>query len=161
MQTNYKSYQNAAAIDTMQDKLLVLDSKKNNITVYKQTDFGKLLINGLVLYNQGKLEESLAYFEEVVRRDANFPYVYYAMAETYYDMEDYDMASKYAELSGVSQEVFSKAKKMVRNEWIRSNFTLVVAGVVVFALVIMAIARVKEVRVKEKRLAELRRLRNE
>ena len=159
--TQLGSYQNAAAIDTMQDKLLVLDSKKNNITVYHQTDFGKLLINGLILYNQGKLEESLAYFEDVVKKDANFNYVYYAMAETYYDMEDYDKASHHAELSGVSQEVFSKAKKMVRNDWIRSHFTLVVAGIIMAALLIMAFGRIKQARAKEKRLLELRRLRNE
>lgn len=148
--TQLGTFGTAAALDTMGENVLVLDSKKNNLTVFKRTFFGQQLVDGLTLYNQGKMEEALPYFEELVRMDANFFYAYYVMAETYYDMGDYQKAEDYAQLSHESQEIYSKAKKMLRNDGIREHFTAVFILVIAAALAVMAASKVLAVKQKER-----------
>lgn len=149
------TFKTAAAIDTLGDSVIVLDSQKNNITLFNRTQFGELAMTALGLYNQGKMDESIGYFEEITAMDANFTYAYYAMAEIYYDKEQYELSEKYAGLSGVSQEVYSKSKKMMRNDWIRSHFAGVFAAVILGAVVILAVAKVKDAKRKERRLLAL------
>lgn len=148
--TQMGTFGTAAAVDTMGSRVLVLDSRKNNLTVFKRTSFGQQLVDGLTLYNQGKMEEALPYFQELVKMDANFFYAYYCMAETYYDMGDYRKAEEYATLSHESQEIYSKAKKMLRNDGIRNHFTAVFLLVILAALGLMAGARVMTVKRKER-----------
>ena len=149
------TFRTAAAIDTIGDSVIVLDSQKNNVTVFGRTEFGKLTMTALSLYNQGKMDESIGYFEEITAMDANFTYAYYAMAEIYYDKEEYGLSEKYARLSGVSQEVYSKSKKMLRNDWIRGHFAGVFIVIILGAFVILATAKVKDAKRKEKRLLAL------
>ncbi len=148
--TQLGTFNTAAAIDTIGNRIVVLDSKKNNLTVFHRTSFGQLLVDGLTLYNQGRMDEALPYFEELVKMDANFFYAYYAMSETYYDMEEYKLAEKYALLSQQSQEVYSKAKKMLRNDLLRDNFTLVFVLVIFAALGVMAVSKVVAAKRKER-----------
>ena len=144
------SFGTAAAVDTMGSRVLVLDSQKNNITVFERTSFGQLLVYGLSLYNQGRMDEALPYFRELVKMDANFFYAYYVMAETYYDMGDYQRAEDYAVLSQESQEIYSKAKKMLRNDGIRNHFTAVFLLVILAAVGVMAVSKVVMVKRKER-----------
>ena len=148
--TQLGTFQTATAIDILGNQILVLDSQKNNITVFQRTDFGNLLVSGLNLYNQGRMEEALPYFQELVKMDANFFYAYYAMAETYYDMGNYKEAEKYALLSQESGETYSKAKKMLRNDWLREHFAMVFLLVVFAAFAIMATAKVVTVKRRER-----------
>lgn len=148
--TQLGTFGTAAALDTMGDRMLVLDSKKNNVTVFKRTFFGQQLVDGLTLYNQGRMDEALPYFQELVKMDANFTYAYFCLAETYYDMGDYRKAEEYATLSQESQEIYSKAKKMLRNDGIRDHFTAVFLLVIVAALALMAGSRVLAVKSQER-----------
>lgn len=153
--TQMGTFGTAAAIDTMGNRVLVLDSQKNNITVFRRTDFGQLLVDGLVLYNQGRMDEALPYFENLVKMDANFFYAYYAMAETYYDMGEYKQSENFALLSQESQGVYSKAKKMVRNDWLRDHFTAAAFLVVLTAFLIMAVSKVSAAKQKERYLTAI------
>lgn len=155
------TFKSAAAIDTIGDKVIVLDSLKNNVTVFGQTYFGAQIVKGLTLYNDGMLEESLAYFQEITTMDANFFYAYNAMGEIYYDQGEYGLAQKYAELSGVAVETYSEAKKMLRNDWLRSHFAAVFLAVILVSLFILGSAKVREAKRKDRRLQALRERRSD
>ncbi len=142
---NQQGYFNtAAAIETMDDRILVLDKAKANITVFEETLFGGLLREGMVMYNSGSLEEAMPYFEELIRMDANFFFAYYVLADAYYELGDYVMAEKYAKLTPFASEVYSMAKKELRNAWLREHFALIFFGVVAAGLILMFLARVNE-----------------
>lgn len=140
----------AAAIEVMGNRVLVLDSQKNNLTVFKRTSFGQLLVDGLALYNQGRMDEALPYFQEMVKMDANFFFAYCAIAETYYDMGEYKEAEKYALLTQWSQGTYSSAKKMLRNDWLRNHFTAVFLLVVAAAIGVMMVSKVMTAKRKER-----------
>ncbi len=134
----------ATAIESLGDRILVLDKNKANITVFEETLFGSLLRKAMVQYNQGNLQQSMAYFEELIRMDANFFFAYYALADAYYELGDYVMAEKYAKLTPVASEIYSLAKKELRNQWLRDHFALIFGGVVLLGLALMFISRVNE-----------------
>lgn len=139
------------AIECLGTKILVLDSKKNNITVFEQTAFGECLKNGMVKYNEGMPEEALDYFKELIKMDANFEFAYYAIASAYYEAGEYEEALAYAELAGTSTEMYSKAKKEIRNEWMRENFSLVFFGVIFIFLVIVIVGKVTNAKLEERK----------
>jgi len=155
------TFKSAAAVDTIGNKVVVLDSVKNNLTVFGQTYFGEQITAGLTLYNQGMLEESLAYFQEITTMDANFFYAYYAMAEIYYDQGEYGLSEEYAELSGVASEIYSESKKMLRNDWLRSHFAAVFVTVVLAALVILGAGKVRDAKRKDRMLLALKERRSD
>lgn len=137
-------FNTAAAIETMDNRILVLDKGKANITVFEETFFGSLLREGMVKYNSGSLEESMPYFEELIRMDANFFFAYYVLADAYYELGEYEQAEKYAKLTPYASEVYSLAKKELRNAWLREHFALIFIGVVVLGVALMFVSRVRE-----------------
>jgi len=155
------TFKSAAAIDTIGSKIVVLDSAKNNVTVFSMTYFGEQIIRGLSLYNQGMLEESLEYFQEITTMDANFFYAYYAMAEIYYDQGEYGLSEKYAELSGVASEIYSESKKMLRNDWLRSHFAGVFLVAILASLLVLGIAKVKDAKRKDRMLQAMKERRSD
>ncbi len=142
---NQQGYFNtAAAIECLDDRILVLDKGKANITVFEETLFGGLLREGMVVYNSGSLEEAMPYFEELIRMDANFFFAYYVLADAYYELGEYELAEKYAKLTPYASEVYSLAKKELRNAWLRDNFALIFFVVVIGGLLLMFVSRVRE-----------------
>lgn len=130
------------AIEALDNRIIVLDKTKANITVFEETRFGGLLREGMTQFNQGNLEASMEYFEELIRMDANFFFAYYALAEAYYEQGDYAMAEKYAKLTPEAREIYSLAKKELRNQWLRDHFALVFFSIIALGLVVMFISKV-------------------
>ena len=137
-------FNTAVAIESLDDRILVLDKARANITVFEETLFGGLLREGMVLYNQGQLEASMPYFEELIRMDANFFFAYYVLADAYYELGQYELAEKYAKLTPYASEVYSLAKKELRNAWLREHFALIFFAVVAAGVLLMFISRVRE-----------------
>lgn len=135
-------FTSAAAIETLDHHIIVLDKMKANITVFEETHFGSLLREGMTQFNQGNLKESVSYFEELIRMDANFFFAYYALAEAYYEQGNYEMAEKYAKLTPEAQEIYSEAKKELRNEWLRDHFALIFFVIIAACLLVAFISKV-------------------
>ncbi len=135
-------FNTAVAIETLDHRIIVLDKAKANLTVFDETKFGSLLREGMLQYIDGNLAESMPYFEELVRMDANFFFSNYALAQAYYEQGNYEMAEKYASMTPVSQEIYSEAKKELRNQWLRDHFALVFFGIVVLGVAVLFISKV-------------------
>lgn len=135
-------FNTATAIETLDNRIIVLDKSKANITVFEETRFGGLLREGMTQFNQGNLEASMEYFEELIRMDANFFFAYYALAEAYYEQGNYVMAEKYAKQTSEAREIYSLAKKELRNQWLRDHFALVFFAIIALGLAVMFISKV-------------------
>lgn len=135
-------FNTAAAIETLDNRIIVLDKAKANLTVFEETMFGSLLREGMLQYNEGNLTESMPYFEELVRMDANFFFSYYALAQAYYEQGNYEMAEKYASMTSVAQEIYSDAKKELRNQWLRDHFALVFFSIIILGVAVLFISKV-------------------
>lgn len=127
----------AISIDN-NDKIYLLDSEKNQIHVFKPTEFTNLLHDALYLYGKGRYTESKQPLEQVLEMNSLFDYSNKAMGRAYYQEENYEEALRYARLAK-DYEGYSDSFWEIRNKWIRDNlvnaFLLVVALIVVITFI--------------------------
>ena len=109
------------AIETNGDDVLVCDSVNNNVTIFKITEYGKLVKTARKMTIDGDYEESKALWQEVLTLDKNSQLAYSGLAKALYVEGEYKQAMKYAKL-GIDKETYAQAFKWVRREYIKENF---------------------------------------
>lgn len=129
------TFRNASALESHDNHLYVVDSLKNNITVFTRTDFGEIVTEATNLYNEGLYEESEAPWRAVLSFDGNYRRAYIGIGNALYNRGEYKEAMKYYKIAN-SQARYNKAFQGYRDEWMRSNFTYII----VTALIIIALA---------------------
>ncbi len=143
------------AVESLGDKIYVLDGRKASVTVFKQTEFGAIVHNAITLFNKGKYEEAREPWEEAIRRDSNYWLAYIGLGNAYLNEGDYETAMKYFYYN--SKTGYNDAFKSWRMNFIRDNFTLFAAIIILLLLAIYIISSVKNKR-RIKRRAEQERL---
>lgn len=112
------------------DNLYVLDADKNTITELEITEFGRLVHSAIQMYMDGRYEESIGPWQEVIRRSANYLPAYAMLGKAYYQMGEYDTAMYYSKL-GEEPAMYSDAYKGASLLRIRDAFGGIVIGIVV------------------------------
>lgn len=133
-------FKETAAIESAEGRLFVLDSGKNTVTVFEETSFGRAVHRAVVLYNEGRYEDALAPWYEVLRRDGNYRRAYVGVASALLNKGDYKGAMKYARL-GYDVDIYNKAFAGQREIFIHDNFAVIIMAAA--ALVILWIFRKK------------------
>jgi len=142
------TFKRPVSIESLGNRILVLDGEKNSVTVFKQTEYGALIDRAVLLYNDGKYEESLEPWTEIIKRNCNFELAYNGMGKAYGKLGEYKTAMKYFRLAGNNAE-YSKAFSEYRNHFIRRYFGCLIAGI--SAVVLACFLTVRSVRKKRKR----------
>lgn len=137
-------FDHAAAVESRQDKLYVVDSQKDTVTIFKETKFGKIVHEASALHNSGCYEEALEPWLEVLKRDGNYSRAYLGVAAAKLRAGEYKDAMKYAKLAD-SGKIYNKAFEDYRMDFIKSNFEiiLIVIAVLITALFIISYGRKK------------------
>lgn len=123
----------------------MLDSRKNNITVFEQTEFGGIVQEAVYLFNEGYYNEAKGLWEEVLRRDSNYWFAYIGLGNAYLNQGDYETALDYFYRN--SKGGYNRAFKSYRIEFIRANFTwmmLVFFGIIVLLIVLSYVRKHKK-----------------
>lgn len=123
-------FSSPTAVESLDGKILVLDGKKNSITVFTATDFGLWMQKAIQLYNDGLYVQSQDPWNEVLKRDMNNELAYTGIGKALYGMKEYEDALDYFRL-GYDKVGYSKAYREYRNQTIRSNFGLLILGAAV------------------------------
>jgi hypothetical protein len=114
-------FQKAVAIDVDNaNRLYVLDQEKNEIQVFKPTEFTDLVHEALYLYQDGKYTKSKEPLEEVLKMNSLFDYANMAMGQAFLQEEHYNTSLTYFRMAKDYQG-FSDAFWEVRNLWIKDN----------------------------------------
>ena len=122
-------------------KVYVVDSRKNSITAFKQTEFGEIVQEAIYLFNEGLYDEAKEPWEEVLRRDSNYWLAYIGLGNAYLNQGDYQTAMDYFYRN--SRGGYNRAFKSYRIEFIRANFTwmMIIVLVLILGLVILSYVR--------------------
>ncbi|WP_028517917.1 hypothetical protein [Ruminococcus flavefaciens] len=123
-------FDHAAAIESLDNDLYVLDSSKDTVTIFRETSFGKAVHKAAALYNAGYYEEALEPWQDVLKRDGNYYRAYVGIASALLRKGDYKGAMKYAKLSDAG-DIYNKAFEGYRREFLREHFTAIAAGLVI------------------------------
>lgn len=127
-------------IESMGDKLLVLDADYGNITVFRPTSFGTAVRTAERLYQDGRFQESIAPWNEVLRQNSNYEFAYIGIGKSLVVEKKYKEALEYFKL-GYSHGNYSLAFKRYRSEVLRSNFSLIMFAVILIFIVFPMIMR--------------------
>lgn len=135
------------AVESMGEKIYVLDAKKNTTTVFRETSFGNLVHKASLLYNGGYYEEAYELWQEVLKRDGGYYRAYLGISAALLKKGEYGEAMKYARLAA-SSELYNKAFEGKRAEFLKEYFNLIVILTAVILLVLRKIIRTRKKRVK-------------
>jgi tetratricopeptide (TPR) repeat protein len=115
------------AIESKDDDVLVLDSKRGNITVFRTTEFGQSVHKAIKLYNDGQYKEAEQPWQEVIKKDSFYELAYVSLGKAAVKTAEYDKALDYFKL-GNNRTEYSKAFEQYRKSFIRTNFLYIVSG---------------------------------
>src|SRR5207253_2908074 len=102
-------------------RIYVLDANRNNIQIFRPTEFADLLHNGSQLYYDGKYQQASNVWREVLRRDSNFELAHTGLAKAFFKQGDFvDAMGEYA--IARNKEGYSDAFGDWRHDFLRENF---------------------------------------
>lgn len=113
-----------SAIESIGQRIFVVDSRKNSITIFDETDFGSIVHQATALYNDGYYEEALEPWFEVLRYDGNYRRAFLGISAALLVKEDYAGSMKYAKLAD-SPYRYNRAFEGWRSEFLNRNITAV------------------------------------
>ncbi|MCM1524259.1 MAG: hypothetical protein NC120_07340 [Ruminococcus sp.] len=128
------TFRSVSAIESKDNMLYVLDSRKNSITVFKRTAFGEIVTDATNLYNAGYYEESYEPWLNVIKYDGNYRRAYIGIGNALLNAEEYEEAMKYFRIS-ISRNRYNKAYEGYRGEILEKYFTPAVVLIIVIAVV--------------------------
>lgn len=126
-----------SALESCGTQILVLDSRKNTVTVFEETDFGSIVHEATVLYNDGYYEEALEPWFRVLQYDGNYRRAFLGISAAMLVKGDYKTSMKYAKLAD-SPYRYNRAFEGYRQEWLSEHMTAVV--VITILLIAASIA---------------------
>ena len=136
----------AAAIESHDNHLYVLDSRKNNITIFTRTVFGEIVTEAANLYNDGLYEESLEPWQNVLKYDGNYRRAYIGIGNALYNKYEYKEAMEYFEIS-ISRQRYNRAFEGYRDQWLKDNY---VGAIIVIILIIVLLVVYNKMRKRGK-----------
>ena len=126
-------FQKPSAIDVdSRGNIYVLDMNANSIQVFEPTKFIILVHSAVKLYSEGKYEEALKYWQQVLKIDENYRLANKGMAKTLMKAEEWKKAmTEYRKAD--DKDGYSQAFTEYRHHMFRKYF-----GIVVFAFIVLA-----------------------
>ena len=123
------------------EEVYVLDTINANITVFRVTDFGRLVLEADVLSQDGDYLAAKPLWEQVLGQEQNYQIALIGMGKASLAEGDYEAAMEYAKL-GLDQETYISAFKSVQSRFLEKNFIwlffgilLVIIGLSVFFII--------------------------
>lgn len=124
--------QRIVALDYQDEEtLLVLDGETSSITVFKITDYGRILMQALQHQNEYKYDLAVNDWREILKRNTNFDAAYIGIGTALARQGKYEEAIEYYK-SAYDTDNYSAAFTVVRKEFIEKWVFLIVIVAVVF-----------------------------
>lgn len=127
------TFSTPVAVETYEDRVYVLDRIKSNITIFEPTEYGALVEEAIILYNEGLYEESSQLWMQVLARNANSTLAYNGIGKAYVQGEEYTEALQFLRYSG---DKYSYSKAFGKNRLV----VVRTYGPYVFAALICVVA---------------------
>ena len=138
------TFSTPAAVESIDDSLLVLDKDRGLITLFTPTEFAKNVRLGTLLYRDGRYKEAMEPWQAVLTRDNNYALANIGMGKIYEGLGDYPAAMDYYEKGDV-KNFYSDAFEKNRADLLRENFALVMLAVLAVIAVPMVLLNRKPV----------------
>lgn len=109
------------AVERIDDKLLVMDRGKNNIVVFRPTEFGSAIHRAVTLHYNGDDAEAVDVWKDVIRINTNYDIAYVGIGKSLLMEKKNKEAMEYFKL-GMQRKYYSIAFKRYRREIMQEHF---------------------------------------
>jgi len=123
-------------------KIAVLDSRLNSVTVFAPTEYAKSINKALDLNNQLKYDEAVVEWRNVLKYNQNFEFAQNMRATSYYNSGEYDKALDYFEKAN-NKDMYSIVKEAIRKDWLNENLTKIVIAIILLIALVYAVKIIK------------------
>lgn len=124
-----------AAIEDVNNKIVVLDSNRNAIMCFEATEYGSLINEATALRFDGHEALSVSKWQEVLRLNENFELANSGIGKAYLTAGDNLAAMHYFKLA-MNKEYYSIAYRRYRNQILKDNLQYILSGIVVLIILI-------------------------
>ena len=145
--TQEGTFRQPVAIDLLDGKVLVLDTAKNNVTVFAPTAYASLVHQAVSLYNAGEYEASRSVWNDVLKHNSNATQAYAGVGRALLKENQHEEALKYFKL-GDSREEYSQTYRIVRLNRLRDGAVGAVAVVAALVVLVKVVSFIKKKRKK-------------
>ena len=119
-----------------EETLLVFDGETNKITIFKITDYGRILMQALRHQNEYKYDLAVSDWREILKRNTNFDAAYIGIGTALSRQGKYEEAIEYYK-SAYDTDNYSSAYTIVRKNFIEDWILLVVVIAVGFIILLV------------------------
>ncbi len=127
-------------IEAIGEKIYVIDGKKNDITIFVETTFGKYVHEAAALYEKGLYEQAIDPWNEVIKRDGGYSLAYFGLGKAYLNTGEYDKAMENFKVS-VAKSSYDRAYKYERDDFLRANFTMIIIILIIIIVAIIVLRK--------------------
>lgn len=128
------TFRTPSAVECIGEDIYVLDPYKDCLVRLSPTRYGKTLLNAAVLYQEGRYEEALTDWYDVLQRNGNYETAYTGIGKALMGTGRYEEAMEYFRL-GEDRESYSQAYEEVRKQRMAGlTVPLIVGLLVLFVL---------------------------
>lgn len=128
--TQLGTFRTPVAVEAIGTKIITLDSFYGEITVFEETEYGRLINEAIALRFDGDETLAVDKWREVLRLDENNELANSGIGKAYLTAGDNVSAMKYLKL-GMNREYYSIAFRRYRNEIISNNLSWILTSVIV------------------------------
>jgi tetratricopeptide (TPR) repeat protein len=146
--TQEGTFRQPVALDLLDGKVLVLDTAKNNVTVFAPTAYANLVHQAVSLYNAGEYEASRSVWNDVLKHNSNATQAYAGVGRALLKENQHEEALQYFKL-GDSREEYSQTYRIVRLNRLREGAVGAVCIVAALVIVVKLISFIKKKRKKD------------
>lgn len=129
-------FENLISVVYRDTDLLALDNGRGSVTLFKMTEYGKMLDETVILEQNHKYSELNALWDKILEKNNNFDLAYYSIGKNSLEQKDYSSAMEYFKLIN-NTTYYSKALQGQREEILNKCFLLVPIVMVLVAVVIV------------------------
>lgn len=133
-------FSNACAIESIGEEILVLDSEKNNLQIFRTSEYGSTVREAYIKLYDNQYAESLELWENIRQMNTNSRFPYYGIGLAYDSLGEYKKAMYAFEVGGFNEE-YSVSYREYRKEFMADNFILIFA--VILFVVLAAVLLIK------------------
>ncbi len=136
----FGEFNDPSAVESVGDRIYVLDSTSGSITVFKPTDYAVALRKAYTLLDSSDADAALEAWSDVLKYNTNSEYPYYGMGMAYEMKGDYEQAMHYYKLAN-ARNGYSKAYQEYRKDYVNKNLWWMAIILIAAIAVIVVIAR--------------------
>ncbi|MFH5881366.1 hypothetical protein [Liberiplasma polymorphum] len=121
-------FSNPRSLDYLQDDLVVVDAGNRSIIVFELTEFGSLVNEATMQYQQGLYDESAITWEKVLKHNTNYYLAYRGIGRTLLRNGEYEEAMEHFLLANDTIN-YSIAYKEYRNQRLETYFPIIMVAI--------------------------------